>query len=189
MQYERVHAGMYTFCSSLISLFDTGCRGSHRDDAMQAPAPAQPTCEEGDLRPCREDEAFFESRPDAADMEEAISKFMEGMEREECTGYNALHKLLQTLPVPEEKDSDSMMQAEAFQGGFLREFDENEKKRFTPSELILYKHALEYRYMSVHTITYQYIHVHTSTSIVYSGIYKYIQVHTDMYMSLRLNTV
>ena len=97
---------MYTFCSSLISLFDTGCRGSHRDDAMQAPAPAQPTCEEGDLRPCREDEAFFESRPDAADMEEAISKFMEGMEREECTGYNALHKLLQTLPVPEEKDSE-----------------------------------------------------------------------------------
>ena len=91
--------------------------------------------------------------------------------------------------MPEEKDSDSMTQAEAFQGGFLRELDEDEKKRFTPSELILYKHALEYRYMSVHTITYQYIHVHTSTSIVYSGIYKYIPVHTDMYMSLRLNTV
>jgi hypothetical protein len=30
-------------------------------------------------------------------MEEAISKFMEGMEREECTGYNALHKLLLCL--------------------------------------------------------------------------------------------
>ncbi len=49
------------------------------------------------------------------------------------------------LPVPEEKDSDSMTQAEAFQGGFLRELDEDEKKRFTPSELLLYKHALEYR--------------------------------------------
>ena len=88
---------MYTFCSSLISLFDTGFRGSHRDDAMQAPAPAHTSCEDGDPRPCAEDEEFFESRPDAADMDEAVSKFMEGMEREECTGYNALHKLLQTL--------------------------------------------------------------------------------------------
>jgi hypothetical protein len=73
---------------------------------MQAPAPAHASCEERDLRPCPEDEEFFESRPDAVDMEEAISKFMEGIEREECTGYNALHKLLQTLPVPEEKDSE-----------------------------------------------------------------------------------
>ena len=40
------------------------------------------------------------------DMEEEISKFMEGMESEECNGYNTLHKLLQTLPVPEEKDSE-----------------------------------------------------------------------------------
>ena len=96
-QYERVHTGMYTFCRSLISLFDTGFRGSHRDDAMQAPAPAHTSCMDGDPRPCAEDENFFESRPDAEDMEEAISKFMEGMEREECTGYNALHKLLQTL--------------------------------------------------------------------------------------------
>ena len=38
---------------------------------------------------------FFESRPDAEDMEEAKSKFMEGMEQQEHTGYNALHKLLQ----------------------------------------------------------------------------------------------
>ena len=73
---------------------------------MQAPAPAHASCEEGDLRPCPEDKEFFESRPDAEDMEEAISKCMEGMKSEECTGYNALHKLLQTLPVPEEKDSE-----------------------------------------------------------------------------------
>ena len=166
LQYERVHAGMYTFCSSLISLFDTRCRGSHRDDAMQAPAPAQPTCEEGDLRPCREDEAFFESRPDAADMEEAISKLMEGMESEECTGYNALHKLLQGLPVPEKKNVSSMTQADAFQGGFLRELDYDEKKKITPLELLLYKHAVEYRHIAVHTRTYLYrpvLSVHTST--------------------------
>ncbi len=120
---------------------------------------------------CPEDEDFFESRPDAVDMEEAISKLMEGMESKGCTGYNTLHKLLQTLPVPAEKDSDSMTQAEAFQGGFLCELDKDEKKRFIPLELLLYKHALEYRYMRVHTSTYKYIQVHTSTSIVYSSIH------------------
>ncbi len=61
------------------------------------------------------------------------------MEREECTGYNALHKLLQTLPVPGEKIANSMTHAEAFQGGFSRDLDEDEKKKFTPSELLLYK--------------------------------------------------
>ena len=99
-------------------MFDPGFRGSHHDDVNQAPVAAHTSYEDGDPRPCAEDEEFFESRPDAADMEEAISKFMEGMEREECTGYNALHKLLQTLPVPGEKDANSMTQEEAFQGGF-----------------------------------------------------------------------
>jgi hypothetical protein len=56
-----------------------------------------PLCCQQHWHPCAEDEEIFESSPDAEDMEEAISKFMEGMEREECTGYNALHKLLQTL--------------------------------------------------------------------------------------------
>ena len=40
-------------------------------------------------------------------------------------------------------------------------------KRFTPSELLLYKVAVEYRYITVHTYvrtcTYQYIPVHTNT--------------------------
>ena len=60
-----------------------------------------------------------------------------------------------------------MKQAEAFEGGFLRDLDEDEKKRFTPSELLLYKVAVEYRYITVHTYvrtcTYQYIPVHTNT--------------------------
>ncbi len=43
-------------------------------------------------------------------MEEAINKFMEGMEQQEHTGYNALHKLLQGLPVPVQKDASSMTQ-------------------------------------------------------------------------------
>ena len=46
-----------------------------------------------------------------------------------------------------------MTQAEAFQGGFLRDLDEDEKKRFTPRELLLYKVAVEHRYITVHTGT------------------------------------
>ncbi len=158
-QYEPVHTNMYIFFtveySSLISLFDPSFRGSHRDDAraMQAPAAAHTSCEEGDPRPCPEDEEIFESRPDAADMEEAISK------SEECTGYNALHKQPQTLPVPEEKDANSMTQAEAIQGGFFVIWTKMRRKGSPhpgPSELLLNKHAVEYRYITVHTSTYLY---------------------------------
>ena len=93
-------------------------------------------------------------------MEEAVSKFMEGMEQQEHTGYNALHKLLQGLPVPVQKDASSMTQAEALHRGFLGDLDDGKKKRFTPPELLLYKHAVEYRYIFS---TYQYIRIHTDT--------------------------
>jgi hypothetical protein len=96
-------------------------------------------------------------------MEEAIGKFMEGMEKQERTGYSALHKLLQGLPVPVHNTAGSMTQAEAFVGGFLCDLDEDEKKRFTPSERLLYKVAVEYRYITVHTGTYLYVLVHTGT--------------------------
>ncbi len=59
---------------------DTGFRGSHRDAAMPPPSADQASMEDGDPHPCPEDEEFFQSRPDAAGMEEAIGKFMEGME-------------------------------------------------------------------------------------------------------------
>jgi len=51
-------------------------------------------------------------------MEEAIGKFMEGMEKQERTGYSTLHKLLQGLPVPVHNTAGSMTQAEALEGGF-----------------------------------------------------------------------
>ncbi len=47
---------------------------------MPPPSADQASMEDGDPHPCPEDEEFFECRPDAADMEEAIGKFMEGME-------------------------------------------------------------------------------------------------------------
>ncbi len=94
----------------------------HHDAAMQAPAASHASSKEGDPLPCSEDEEIFEIRPDAVDMVKATSnlKFMKGMEKEECTGYNALHKLLQGLPVPvpgpEQKNTSSMTQAESFPG-------------------------------------------------------------------------
>jgi hypothetical protein len=76
---------------------------------MQPPAADYASREEGDPLPCPEDLEFFDSRPDTEDMEEAISKFMEGMEQQEHAGYNALHKLLQGLPVPVQKKASSMV--------------------------------------------------------------------------------
>ena len=132
---------------------DTGFRGSHQDAAMLPPSADHASMEDADPHPCPEDAEFFECRPDAADMEEAIGKFMEGTEKQERTGYAALHKLLEGLPVPVQKTAGSMTQAEAFQGVFLCDWDKDEKKRFTPSELLLYKVAVEHRYITVHTGT------------------------------------
>ncbi len=43
------------------------------------------------------------------------------MEKQERTGYSALHKLLQGLPVPVHNTAGCMTQAEAFEGGFTLE--------------------------------------------------------------------
>ena len=163
-RYVPVCTGMYWYTLVyLILFFEAGFRGSHRDAARQATAPDHASREEGDSSPCAEDEEFFDARPDAEDMEEAIGKFMEGMEQQECSGFDTLHKLLQGLPVPVHKNACSMTQADALKGGFLRDLTDEEKKRFTPSELLLYKHAVEYRYISVCTCIYPYKPVHTST--------------------------
>ena len=62
--------------------------------------------------------------------------------------------LLSKLPVPVTTTSNKMSHAAALEGGFLSIMDEEQQKRFTPSELLLYKHAVEYRYMS---ISYMYV--------------------------------
>jgi hypothetical protein len=68
----------------------TGFRGAHRDstvcDAVQPPigSDSEQPLEEMDPLPCPEDEEFFVS-PDSASMEEAIGKFMEGLESQESS--------------------------------------------------------------------------------------------------------
>ena len=121
-----------------------------RDGNMLVPDAQQPPADQDIDKddPCPEDEEFFD-RPDAATMEEAISQFMDGMEAQECCGFKDLHGLLGRLPVPTVKPSQPMTHKDALEGGFLQSMTEEEQKRFTPSELLLYKHALEYRYKLV----------------------------------------
>ena len=57
-----------------------------------------------------------------------------------------------------------MTHAEALDGKFLPDLDEEQRKRFTPSELIIYKHAQDYRYIGLYTSIFQYI-------LVYNSIY------------------
>ncbi len=69
-----------------------------------------------------------------------------------------------------------MTHAEALDGKFLPYLVEEQRKRFTPSELIMYQHAQDYRYISLYTSIYMYI-------LVYTCIYEYIHVYTVIYGS------
>jgi len=67
------------------------------------------------------------------------------LESQEQAGFDRLHKLLSRLPVPVATTGSKMSHSAALEGGFLPTMDEEQQKRFTPSELLLYKHAVEYR--------------------------------------------
>jgi hypothetical protein len=129
----------------------------HRD-AEQRDIP-QPSFARDDMdgsSPYPEDGDFFYARPDATETEKAIrvSKFISGLECQErsCFELESQHTLLSKLPVPvgtTGTTGSKMSHAAALEGGFLPKMDEEQQKRFTPSELLLYKHAVEYRYMSI----------------------------------------
>ena len=72
----------------------------------------------------------------------------------ESQRYEQLHRHLARLPVPEKKIISAMSHTEAVEGGLIKTLSEEELKRFTPSELLLYKIASEQRYMQVHTSMY-----------------------------------
>jgi hypothetical protein len=92
--------------------------------------------------PCPEDGDFFYAMPDAAETEDAINKFISGLDSQEQAGFDRLHTLL-TVPVA--TNGSKMSHTAALDGGFLPKMDEEQQKRFTPSELLLYKHTVEYR--------------------------------------------
>ena len=101
--------------------------------------------QDGDPDVPPEDEELFET-PDADAKEEAISKFLDGLEQQERRGFTEIQTYLQRLPVPGSAEIRKMTHAEAIEGQFLPNMSEEEQKRFTPSELLLYKHALEYKW-------------------------------------------
>ena len=53
-------------------------------------------------------------------MEEAISKFLDGMPAVESKRYEQLHRHLARLPVPERKEISAMTHTEAVEGGLLK---------------------------------------------------------------------
>jgi hypothetical protein len=132
-------------------------------EVAQPPFESEQEHEEGDPAPCPEDEEVF-VRPDAAGMEEAIGKFMDGMEGHERSGFQEMHRFLAKLPVPATKGSRGMTHAEAIDGKFLPDLDDEQRKRSTLSELIMYKHAKNtgtLRDIQVCNITYLYIPLYT----------------------------
>ena len=74
-----------------------------------APQPEGWDPEEEDHSPCPQDhgDEDISAGPGAASMEGAISKFMEGLEGQERSGFPQIHRLLSLLPVPVQKKSRS----------------------------------------------------------------------------------
>ena len=120
--YKHV-LGMYLVCTASEPSF-TGFQGVQHDANMQVPDAQQPAQDNDRDRgdPCPEDDQDFE-RPDAATMEEAISRFMDGMEAQERGGLNNLHGLLGRPPVPTAKASQAMTHKDALEGGFYPVYD------------------------------------------------------------------
>jgi hypothetical protein len=74
-----------------------------------------------------------------------------------------------------------MTHAEALDGKFLPDLDEEQRKRFTPTELIIYKHAQDYRYIGLYRSISWYKRVYTlyiQHIFPYAWIYTYILCYT-----------
>jgi hypothetical protein len=65
-------------------------------------------------------------------MEEAITKFLDGMKGQERSGFKGLHRFLGCLPLLVAKGDHGMSHSEALEGGFIPKMSEEEQKRFTP---------------------------------------------------------
>jgi hypothetical protein len=104
----------------------TGFRGAHRDAAAPVilEPPGQSSVDQDEFDPCPapEDEEFFQG-PDPESKEEAINKFLDGMEDQERSGFKGIDRLLDRLPVPGGKETRSMSHSEARAGEFLPDMD------------------------------------------------------------------
>ncbi len=72
---------------------------------------------------------------------------MDGLEGQERRGFEEIYSFIATLPVSAPKESREITHAEALKGMFLPYLDEDQRKRFTPTQLIMYRHAQDFRYI------------------------------------------
>ena len=78
-------------------------------------------------------------------MEDAINKFLVQLEKQERNGFKDLASVLSQLPKPAQGSATSLSLADAIEAGFLPALDKDQADMFTPSELLLYRHAQDHR--------------------------------------------
>ena len=93
-------------------------------------------------------------RPDQEEMEQAINKFLQRLEKQEKRGFKDLATLLSQLPKLAQGSARSMSVAEAMEAGFLPALDKDQAYMFTQSELCLYLHAKDHRLLSLDILGY-----------------------------------
>jgi hypothetical protein len=88
---------------------------------VQPPISSEQQHDEMDPDPCPPEDEECSDAPDAASMEAAVSQpeFVAGLESQERSGFDNIHRLLQGLPVPVTKAIRPMTHAEAIEAQFL----------------------------------------------------------------------
>ena len=90
----------------------------------------------------------MDARSDQEEMEQAINKLLQLLEKQEKRGFKDLPTLLSHLPKPAQGSNCSMSVSEAMEAGFLPELDKDQANIFAPSELLLYQHAQDQRLLT-----------------------------------------
>jgi len=67
------------------------------------------------------------------------------LEKQERNGFKDLASVLSQLPKPAQGSATSLSLADAIEAGFLPALDKDQADMFTPSELLLYRHAQDHR--------------------------------------------
>ena len=75
------------------------------------------------IGPDPHDEENMDARPDQEEMEQAINKFLQQLEKQEKKGFKDLATLLSHLPKLAQGSARSMSVAEALEAGFLPALD------------------------------------------------------------------
>ena len=118
-----------------------GFRNARLD--IQDPPPAQSAPDPG-----QHDEEIMDVRPDQEEMEQAINKFLQRLEKQEKRGFKDLATLLSQLPKLAQGSARSISVAVAVEAGFLPALDKDQAYMFTPLEFLLYLHAQDQRLLT-----------------------------------------